>query len=165
MASLSQHPWRSSPILLLDPQPSLERFIVMASQIADMPGLRKLPREIMIVIMEACESCPVICSCAVEETIEALSGDADKLSRPLQHLESWHRGSQPVLTEEPRGDIIRVSIDDKGIKSLRRDQHDENTPTKSRIVEYSVTMRPGHEDSFVFQVDGVSFPCILGHNG
>lgn len=164
LASISIQPWARSPVLPAFSRPSLGRFTDRAIELADIPGLRRLPQELVTIIMEHCEPSELLHLCAVEDTVDTLSRvsmETEVMGRPLQCVQSWRRGSRPTLTTTLSEDPMRITIDHKGIKCLERLSHDDPVDGTDHTGVYYAVVKPEIHDKFIFQVCSLPYtlPC------
>jgi hypothetical protein len=125
VAATWRYPWPHSSPLLLPSEDPIEDYIQLASNICDLPLLNKLPNEIKTTIIQHCGPdlfWRYASSIKLIKELESAQNSTDStILLPLIEIESWYRGSEPILSKDDnnRG-IIRLTIDARGLREICR---------------------------------------------
>lgn len=145
MAIAWQSPWRGSrPLFLRDSTSVPPRVIRAAEEHCNLPTLSVLPPELVPEVRAHSSASLYWKYLSVMDLVDKFrdcgEGSGELVSRPLEDISAWKRGSRPKFAAEPAGRAVRLTLDARGIMQIERLQALEdvlplhNSDTKAFVV-------------------------------
>ncbi|CAH0059230.1 unnamed protein product, partial [Clonostachys solani] len=122
IAATWRYPWPHSPPPLLTSEDPIDDYIRMASNACQLPLLITLSNEIKAMVVQRCG--PHLSLWRYTSSIKLIKelelAQNSSIILPLVDIQSWHRGTQPRLSNERHSGIIRLTIDARGLRAICR---------------------------------------------